>query len=58
MSWSLFEERGGSIPIVFLAMLVFWLVIIFISFGIFAPQNATYAARLRVIGFRRDLPDP
>jgi hypothetical protein len=48
MRWLLFEQRGGSIPILFLVMLVFWLVIIFISFGLFAPQNATVVATLLV----------
>jgi hypothetical protein len=35
-------------PVLFLAMLVFWLVIIFVSFGLFAPQNATVLATLLV----------
>jgi hypothetical protein len=37
----LFEHLGTSIPMPFLAVLVFWLCIIFASFGLFAPRNAT-----------------
>jgi hypothetical protein len=37
----LFEHLGTSIPVPFLVVLVFWLCIIFASFGLFAPQNAT-----------------
>jgi hypothetical protein len=37
----LFGNLGTSIPIPFLTILVFWLCIIFASFGLFAPRNAT-----------------
>ena len=37
----LFEQLGSSIPVPFLVVLVFWLCIIFASFGLFAPRNAT-----------------
>jgi hypothetical protein len=37
----LFEHLGASIPVPFLVVLVFWLCIIFASFGLFAPRNAT-----------------
>src|SRR5262249_31412630 len=37
----LFEHLGASIPVPFLVVLVFWLSIIFASFGLFAPRNAT-----------------
>jgi hypothetical protein len=39
--WLLFEQGGSSIPIAFLVVLVFWLSVIFASFGLFAPRNAT-----------------
>ncbi len=45
--WLLFE-RGGSIPLPFLVMLIFWVAVIFISFGLFAPPNATVIAALFV----------
>ena len=44
----LFEHLGTSIPVPFLVVLVFWLCIIFASFGLFAPRNATVVAVLCV----------
>jgi hypothetical protein len=44
----LFEHLGTSIPVPFLVVLVFWLCIIFASFGLFAPKNATVIAVLCV----------
>jgi hypothetical protein len=44
----LFEHLDRSIPVPFLVMLVFWLCIIFASFGLFAPRNATVIAVLCV----------
>lgn len=44
----LFEHMGTSIPVPFLVILVFWLCIIFASFGLFAPRNATVIAVLCV----------
>ena len=44
----LFEHLGTSIPVPFLVILVFWLCIIFASFGLFAPRNATVIAVLCV----------
>ena len=44
----LFEHSGASIPVPFLVVLVFWLCIIFASFGLFAPRNATVIAVLCV----------
>jgi hypothetical protein len=40
----LFEQLDRSIPVPFLVVLVFWLVIIFASFGLFAPRNGTVIA--------------
>jgi len=44
----LFENAGSSIPFPFLLVLVFWLTIIFASFGLFAPRNATVVAAFLV----------
>jgi hypothetical protein len=44
--WLLFEQGGTSIPMPFLVLLVFWVTIIFLSFGLFAPPNATVIAML------------
>ena len=47
--WLLFEQRiGGSIPMPFLVVVVFWLAIIFASFGLYAPLNTTVVATLFV----------
>jgi hypothetical protein len=35
----LFEQSGGSIPLPFLIVLIFWLAIIFMSFGMFSRLN-------------------
>jgi len=37
----LFVESGNNIPTPFLAILVFWLVVIFVTFSLFSPLNAT-----------------
>jgi hypothetical protein len=39
--WLLEEHTGHTIPVPFLVLLVFWLAIVFASFGVFAPTNAT-----------------
>ena len=44
--WLLFEQNGSSIPIPFLVVLVIWLSLIFASFGLFAPPNATVVVAL------------
>jgi len=44
----LFENLGSSIPMPFLVVLVFWLCIIFASFGLFARRRATVIATLGV----------
>ena len=44
--WLLFEQSGSSISIPFLMAMVFWLSIIFASFGLFAPKNMTVVISL------------
>ena len=39
--WLVLGRAGSSIPVPFLIVVVFWLTIIFGSFGLFAPRNAT-----------------
>jgi len=39
--WSLETRAGYSIPVPFLVLLIFWLAIVFASFGLFAPANPT-----------------
>lgn len=47
----LFEQSGRSIPMPFLVLLIFWVTVIFLSFGLFAPHNATVIATLFLCAF-------
>jgi hypothetical protein len=38
--WLVLAGTGASVPMPFLAVLLFWLTITFASFGLFAPRNA------------------
>ena len=45
--WLLLEQRGEtSVPTPFLVILVFWVTVIFASFGLFSPPNGTVVAVL------------
>jgi len=44
----MYEQNANSVPLPLLVVLVLWLTIIFISFGLFAPRNATVVASLFV----------
>jgi Protein of unknown function (DUF4239) len=44
----LLEQTGGTIPMPFLIVLVFWFTMIFIGFGLFAPSNSTVISVLLV----------
>lgn len=44
--WVVVGAMGSSVPVPFLAVLAFWLTMIFASFGLFAPRNATVTAAL------------
>jgi hypothetical protein len=46
--WLLAAESEGSVPRPFLAVLVFWLAVLFAGFGLFAPRHATVVAALLV----------
>lgn len=39
--WLLWENPGTTVPVQFLFVLIFWLFLIFVSFGLFAPVNLT-----------------
>lgn len=45
-NWLLFAQGADSVSKPMLVILVFWLTAIFISFGLFAPRNATVSAAL------------
>jgi Protein of unknown function (DUF4239) len=42
----LFAQSGSSISTPFLVVVVFWLTVLFVSFGLFAPRNPTAIATL------------
>jgi hypothetical protein len=44
--WSMLEQIGSNIQWPFLVVVVFWLAVIFASFGLFAPHNSSVAAAL------------
>ena len=46
--WLLVEQRRSSIPMPFLVVLIAWITIIFVSFGLLAPPNATVLVTLFV----------
>lgn len=48
--WLMYEQGTGSVSVPMLVILVFWLVAIFISFGLFAPRNATVITAMFVAG--------
>ena len=44
----LIEEQQAGLPPILLWILVFWLTLLFVSFGLFAPRNVTVIAALMV----------
>jgi hypothetical protein len=44
--WLLTQQVGQGTPKAFVALLVFWLTLLFASFGLFAPRNLTSAVTL------------
>lgn len=46
--WRVLESSGGSVPVPFLVVVIFWLTVTFASFGLYAPRNATVVAVLFV----------
>src|SRR5262249_45662617 len=46
--WTTIEQIGSRFPWPFFIVVVFWLAIIFASFGLFAPRNLSVAAALLV----------
>lgn len=44
--WLMFEQSNASVSKTLLVVMVFWLTVVFISFGLFAPRNATAIASL------------
>lgn len=47
MRWLLAaQQEGSTIPMPFMLVLVFWLSVLFVSFGLFAPRNTTVVATI------------
>lgn len=46
--WLLIEQTQSSLPKAFLIVLLFWLTMLFVCFGMLAPRNATVIAVLLV----------
>jgi hypothetical protein len=46
--WLLIEKTQSSLPLPFLAILIFWLTVLFVSLGLLAPRNATTVVCLLV----------
>ena len=49
--WLIAQHVGQGTPKAFVALLVFWLALLFSSFGLFAPHNATSAVVLTLCAF-------
>lgn len=46
--WRVLGSQGGSVPFVFLVVVIFWLTVIFGSFGLYTQRNASVVAVLFV----------
>ena len=46
--WLMYEQAKSSVSLPLLVVLVLWLTVIFVSFGLFAPLNATVVSSLFV----------
>jgi hypothetical protein len=44
--WQIAQQVGHGTPIAFVALLIFWLALLFASFGLFAPRNLISVATL------------
>ena len=48
--WTLIEKSDGALPMPFFGILILWLALLFGSFGLFAPPNATVVVILLLCG--------
>jgi hypothetical protein len=46
--WLMLEQRAVPLPVILIGVLVFWLIVLFISFGLFAEPNATLMGGLLI----------
>jgi len=47
--WLLFAQADTSIPTPFLVIVIIWLAVIFLSFGLFAPSNRTVIVTMVIV---------
>jgi hypothetical protein len=50
LRWRLVEDSGGSLSTPFYLILVFWLAVVFASFGLSAPRNLLSYATITLAG--------
>jgi len=48
--WLMYEQSNASVSQTLLTVMVFWLTVVFTSFGLFAPRNATAVVSLLAAG--------
>ena len=48
MRWQEFEQANSTVSIPLICILTFWLAILFVSFGMFAPSNSTVIIALLI----------
>lgn len=48
--WLMYEQSNASVSRTLLVVMIFWLTVVFTSFGLFAPRNATAIASLCAAG--------
>src|SRR5262249_52483750 len=44
--WLMFVQRTSPLPTPFVVMVVFWITVVYTSFGLYAPRNATVIVAL------------
>jgi hypothetical protein len=50
--WLMFAQSSAPVPKLLLLVLIFWLIVLFFSFGLFAPRNFTVRSGLLVSASR------
>lgn len=48
--WLMYEQRNAAVSMPMLVIMVFWLTVVFVSYGLFAPHNLTTIASLFAAG--------
>jgi hypothetical protein len=49
--WLMYEQGNGAVSKPLLVIMVFWLTVVFVSYGLFAPHNLTTVASLFAAGW-------